>query len=414
MPSAPHAPGRLSAAMSAAAAVYSGAVALVCVGVSLLIDRPLRFDPMAVEPLFSAMRFHAVAAAMSGIAWMQLRRRADSPRATRIVLLGLAVGLVVSLDRVIGVCCPPPADNGSLFEPHPTRGWAYRRNTVGHTGGVEVRLNSLGLRGADLPRDKPAGEYRVLLLGDSIAFGYGVAERDSLAMQLEQAWQRVSSGRRIRVVNAGVMGYTTWQECDVLERESPSLLPDAVVLAFCFNDVMDLLGVSADDVSGLLPEFRPSTARFHWSGLVRGVRTALDTNRSVVGRWIGERHFPRETFRETFGPSPSSRAADAWSRTLGDLDRMAALCRSRDVPFLVAVFPYREQLETLDAPRPQTRMEQWAARTGVTVIDLLPAFANAGMPPDRLFFDPLHPTAAGSGIAAASIGEFLNQRRGKR
>ena len=42
---------------------------------------------------------------------------------------------------------------------------------------VTVRTNGLGLRGAPASAEKPAGVYRVLVLGDSFAFGFGVRTR---------------------------------------------------------------------------------------------------------------------------------------------------------------------------------------------------------------------------------------------
>src|SRR5262245_15661592 len=45
--------------------------------------------------------------------------------------------------------------------------------------GVPVRINSLGLRGGEIARPKPKGTWRVLVLGDSVAFGWGVREEET-------------------------------------------------------------------------------------------------------------------------------------------------------------------------------------------------------------------------------------------
>ena len=50
---------------------------------------------------------------------------------------------------------------------------------------VDYRVNAEGLRGAETTVEKPAGVRRVAVLGDSIAFGYWVAEGDGFPRQLE-------------------------------------------------------------------------------------------------------------------------------------------------------------------------------------------------------------------------------------
>src|SRR5438552_6869176 len=45
---------------------------------------------------------------------------------------------------------------------------------------ASIRRNSYGLRGHDFPQTKPAHSKRVLLLGDSFAFGSGVGDDDAI------------------------------------------------------------------------------------------------------------------------------------------------------------------------------------------------------------------------------------------
>ena len=52
-----------------------------------------------------------------------------------------------------------------------------------------------------------AGELRILMLGDSLTAGYGLAARDALPAQLEAALR--ARDLDVRVINAGVSGDTT-------------------------------------------------------------------------------------------------------------------------------------------------------------------------------------------------------------
>ena len=61
--------------------------------------------------------------------------------------------------------------------PHGRRAWALPPNTEMVETNVAVRVNNMALRGPELPT-KQADELRILTLGDSSVFGFGVAESE--------------------------------------------------------------------------------------------------------------------------------------------------------------------------------------------------------------------------------------------
>jgi len=81
----------------------------------------------------------------------------------------------------------------------------------------------------------------VILCGDSYAFGWGVSTDQSFASNLDQMLFDQSGGR-VRVVNLGVGGYGTFQECDRLAdffRTHATVKPRLVLLQHSVNDVTD-------------------------------------------------------------------------------------------------------------------------------------------------------------------------------
>ena len=114
-------------------------------------------------------------------------------------------------------------------------GWRNIPNWEATTFGRELTINSKGLRDREYPYEKPAGTSRILVLGDSFAWGYGVADDEIFTEILEGILQGTSP--RWEVLNAGVSGWGTDQEYLFLVREGFKYSPNIVVLAlFNLND----------------------------------------------------------------------------------------------------------------------------------------------------------------------------------
>lgn len=98
---------------------------------------------------------------------------------------------------------------------------------------TRVTINHDGWRGPEVPRPRTPGRYRILVLGDSYAFGHGVGDEEVSAQLLT----RLLPG--VEVVNMAVTGYSTDQEYLVLRDQGLSYHPDLVVLYLCPNDLLD-------------------------------------------------------------------------------------------------------------------------------------------------------------------------------
>jgi lysophospholipase L1-like esterase len=128
-------------------------------------------------------------------------------------------------------------EKNPLHTPDPELFW---KPTPGYSAG-EVRINRRGTRGPDFLVPKPTGLFRIVLLGDSVTFGFNVPEELSYARRLEsslrESWSRSSgSPREVEVINAGVIGYTSWQGRKLLERSVGSWDSDLVIVLFGYND----------------------------------------------------------------------------------------------------------------------------------------------------------------------------------
>ena len=170
---------------------------------------------------------------------MKLLARLGS--ALAVVAVSLIVPLLI-LEVGLRVFAPQPtAVNVSEWDPN--YGWRNRPGARGFFRTPEfnmpVRINSLGLRDDETTREKPAGTFRLLGLGDSFAFGHGVAAESCFISVAERELgelSRSAGGPRIEFLNAGVGKWGTAAELIYLEREGLGFDPDVVVVAFCVDN----------------------------------------------------------------------------------------------------------------------------------------------------------------------------------
>ena len=103
--------------------------------------------------------------------------------------------------------------------------------------GVTVHTNSFGMRSPERPLAKAVGTYRIALVGDSFAFGWGVDEDKIFAKVIEDKLnESAGEGRKYEVLNFGVPGYSTFQEVALLKERGLSFNPDAVLVFLVHND----------------------------------------------------------------------------------------------------------------------------------------------------------------------------------
>lgn len=118
----------------------------------------------------------------------------------------------------------------------PLLGWAHEPGQRGVFETSEfrtvVRINENGLRDRLHLYERQDDIRRILVLGDSYAWGYGVKDAERFSERLEEALGA-------EVINAGVSGYSTDQELLWYENEGTKYETDLVILVLTGNDVGD-------------------------------------------------------------------------------------------------------------------------------------------------------------------------------
>lgn len=239
-----------------------------------------------------------------------------------------------------------------------------------------LSTNRFGFRGRDFERAKEPGVVRVVGLGDSVMFGWGVHDGEEYLAQLAARLELEYPDRRYEFINTAVPGYNTHMEVAVLEKRALDLDPDIVIYGYCVNDEelprflrpkQDHLTLRRSYLWDLLRE-----RRFTWS---RGSRNDLmglvDAPKKNKRHWRGFATDPAlvpPEYAHMVGP----RAFEA------SLDRLAALSRERGFRVVVLVHP----------PTPEGVVELFRAR-GFGVVDTQPYL-------DRYLADGGHASLAAS------------------
>jgi lysophospholipase L1-like esterase len=111
----------------------------------------------------------------------------------------------------------------------------------GRFEGVDVSINSHGFRAPEWQVMKPTGVYRLMILGDSVVFGWGAPQDSIFPARLQHKY--AAEGRAVEVIAAGVGSWNTRTEYEYLKAAGFGFEPDAILLVVTNNDVVpDLVG----------------------------------------------------------------------------------------------------------------------------------------------------------------------------
>lgn len=331
--------------------------------------------------------------AHDGVAQLSLRR---SILYSLIICLGFFGSAEVFL-RIVGV--RPPVNPRILLRamdtdirlpfmgPDPEVFWSPIPNWRGEFLGRPVTINALGLRGAEVRRPKPPGLRRLVCLGDSITFGFGVGDEETYPYHLG-----VDLG--VDVVNAGVTGFTSHQVLGFVRRLLPVLDPDVVTICIGWNDGN---GRPADD--------REYARRLRMIMSVEGPLDHVYIYKAVKSLYV--RAFARRVTAPGGTESTGPRVTLAQYRE--NLEEIARACRARGVRPVFLGLPRRKRSgETLPDPVYAHVFAETARALDVPLLDSGELGVDMTVPSNEDYFiDGLHFSPPGSELMARQIARQL-------
>jgi lysophospholipase L1-like esterase len=308
-------------------------------------------------------------------------------------------------------------ERGRFWKYDAVLGWAHQpgQNSIFETPQfrTSVRINQEGLRDPEHSYARPNNGQRILVIGDSFTWGYGVEEADRFSPQMQAALN-------VEVINAGVSGYGTDQELLWLQNEGVKYDFDLVILQMAGNDIGDNDQHLVHTIY-YKPQFALKDGQLVLQGTPVPQASRQEkfvytlTQESALAFFMVQGYFDLLTTysnlkHQAQGASPASSGAQApaapFALTLALVDKIKAIAASKHANFMIVSTP-----------------RWWNAPAGVTYPDLIASLrakgytvldveAQPGFDAERMLIpDDGHWNAAGHKFVAGQLETVIQNNR---
>jgi lysophospholipase L1-like esterase len=257
--------------------------------------------------------------------------------------------------------------------------------------GVDVTTGSQGLRDRDYPFEKGAREHRILVLGDSLTFGWGVPVERTYPKALERMLNSGASSETVyQVINAGVGNYNTVQEVSYFKERGIRYRPDEVILGFYINDAEPI--PTPQDGWLARTSYLYVLASSGWDSFLRN-----------FGAKVGYADYYRDLYTEQNA---------GWQACQRALEELIEMCQRQQIPLRIVLLP---ELHFPNGEYPFASIHDLVAavgkRHGVATLDLQRAFT--GHDPKSLWVSlgDAHPNEKAMDIIATEIYRAMSEKR---
>lgn len=342
-----------------------------------------------------------------------LARFAGRLRRLLVVLLLLAVAGELAL-RLFDFAFDYPT--GSLYDAIVPHGERFKLRPGGRViaperyGDIEYRFNHAGYRDRD--HASTGTRPKLVLLGDSVAFGLGAEQPETFAARLEPMLaEKKPPG--YEVVNLAIFAYDTRHELLTYQEDGRPFRPRVVVAQFYLNDfsIRAPAGVATPLTFGQrllglknLVIYRSNLyRRLHQLASGAGYRLFHDRKRLEHPERLN-RLEPEHKLRY-LAERPEDDEVEAFTL----LAQLAREVEADGGEFLLMVSPDESQLFDAQYDDIHRRFEAFARRQGITLLDLLPVL-RAQPEKHRLFLDGVHLSPQGHAVVAETLADELLRR----
>lgn len=269
--------------------------------------------------------------------------------------------------------------------PEPNLPFVHRPDTEGNLYGVHVKTNSMGFRDREFSVEKAPSRKRILMLGDSFVFGWGVPLEKTMAKLVESDLSSVPGG--IEVINMGVGNYNSTMEVELFKRQGLALNPDMVVLVYFVNDAEPI----------------PRLSWLSYQVKRRSYFLALLFDWYVKVRpWFDKNYHWTDYYSSLYRPGAPSLEASRES-----IRELAALCKERGISLMLVSYPELHQVTNYPFNVATDYVQFLSNELGTPFLNLLPFFQY--FDPESLWVSPedTHGNVLASRVAAMAMTKAI-------
>lgn len=290
-----------------------------------------------------------------------------------------------------------------IYQPDPKLMWKPLPNQDCYTkvGHKPIHVNSKGTRGKEFEEKKTAGVYRILSLGDSRTFGWGLSEAETYSGLLESLLQdHFGDKLKVEVINAGVNAWSYGQIYVYLRDVGMRYNPDLVILGD----------------ANLWTQFSEKQSREFIRKMTRGVWLKNLLRRSAIYHYLIEVKLKiyYEKYRTKFIPVDPDQDQFFKDHQKSDpslvfeeqIKTICELMKKKKAEGLIIYSPTEDLLTSKKNHMIQDIKQKASKVYNIPLIDFTGDFSVSK---DSLFLsdDPVHPNALGNRIIAQRIFEHI-------
>jgi lysophospholipase L1-like esterase len=249
--------------------------------------------------------------------------------------------------------------------------------------GVPVSINSDGFRDREYPVERDASN-RIIFLGDSLTFGWGVEKSKTFKDILEA---KLSETHPTQIINFGTGNYNTEQEVSLFLEKGLKYKPDLAVVFYFINDA----------------EPTPQKSNWEFLGHLR-IITFFWSRVELLLTMLGQ----HQGFRGYYA-SLYSDQQPGWIATKKALLQLRDVCESHGIALRVILLPELHALDNYPFAAEHRKVLEFLRANLIEARDLAPFFAGEHNP-TRLWVasDDAHPNAIAHALIAEYSLDFLS------
>ncbi len=269
---------------------------------------------------------------------------------------------------------------------NPLIGHVHKPNSSDRLMNVIVNINSDGLRDGEYPVEKGA-KYRMIFLGDSLTFAWGVEQVDSFENVLEQELSKV---RPTEIINFGTGNYNTEQEVNLFLEKGLKYKPDKVVLFYFINDA----------------EITPKKSRLWFLAYSRLLSFYWSRVHSAINNM-----FQSQSFEDYYADLYMSDQA-GWINSQKALLQLKDVCEKNNINLQVVLLPELHNLKQYPFGKEYKLISTFLGNNGIDHLDLTPSFEGYENPMELwVSYDDAHPNKLAHQMIAEYSLDFISGRK---